>query len=88
MTEQQSDCIVDIKCDIAEIKTDMRNMLERLNGIVPQHCVAHTEQITNVEKRIGDLEDSHRWNFRTSVAAIISALGSLAVFLITKYLGG
>lgn len=78
--------MTEIKTCIATIQADLRNLIDRLQGYVPQNCIAHSGRIDQLEKdvesiktekannqELQELKSNITWLWRTAAGACIVA---------------
>jgi hypothetical protein len=57
--EMEGSVVLEIKTAIVEIKSDIKNINEKLGGYIPQACIEHNGDIKTLKEKISTLEAAH-----------------------------
>jgi hypothetical protein len=71
---------------VTTLDTKFDDLLGRMNGYIPKHCIEHGNAISQVQKDVQEMKDGNTWLKRAVFAALIGAVASPAILFLAQHI--
>ena len=72
--------------EYGELIGEVRYLVKRLNGHIPEDCITHANQIKAVTESLDEIKANSLWLKRAVIAALVVAIINLVLPVLTKHI--